>query len=449
MPKEAKCHLWNIISPTWFNVAPNKWDEIYAQLENSGWYGEEGARFGFVSVIIAGPMVAGYFAHEGTREGVQYDKNKNPVQPENPYFFEHIFFILFLDYGQILLQDKRITDFVDLNYPTMRRQLFNLLGELFRNAGLVLGQSRAIRAELAERTFTQEEMLEFFRTYQITYLEVSGLQGKKVADNVGLFNPDVDKDEIAREALDKTFAVGLDRVKAEAQSEESPEANLSRGPVTKGLAAAGEIEKLTGRDNRGHLVYRERNQKAELTVELPLDQKTPPELLKTIFERMDSLGREDLALRISTDTTLPLLQGTDIQQNWQEQAEINQIRAKIATNLWLLETGEKNLARIHSENTQLMERLIKLAQDGMAAIRQLLKDALDDEELEELCFDYFHDAYEKFGSSQGKAAKIQTLIEYCYRFDRLSLLLEKLEQKNSAKYTQFVKQWVLQGQLMK
>lgn len=82
--------------------------------------------------------------------------------------------------------------------------------------------------------------------------------------------------------------------------------------------------------------------------------------------------------------------------------------------------------------------------DGRTAIRQLLTDAFGDEELRAFCFDYFPEVYERFGSSQVKGDRVQTLFEYCYRVGKLPLLLERLEQKNPAKYAQFVKQRVLQ-----
>ncbi len=52
-----------------------------------------------------------------------------------------------------------------------------------------------------------------------------------------------------------------------------------------------------------------------------------------------------------------------------------------------------------------------------APIRKLLKEALFDQDLNDLCMDYFPDVYDRFSDGMGKQQKISILIEYCLRHD--------------------------------
>lgn len=125
------------------------------------------------------------------------------------------------------------------------------------------------------------------------------------------------------------------------------------------------------------------------------------------------------------------------------QEEINQIRAQLQAYLrhTLEDQGTYNKEHIST----LIERLVKLDESGIPNVRQLVDRALGDDDLNSLSFDYFRAVYDKISSNQGKAAKIQTLIEYCYRQEKFASLLEQIERKNRAKHVQFLNQWVLKG----
>jgi hypothetical protein len=70
-------------------------------------------------------------------------------------------------------------------------------------------------------------------------------------------------------------------------------------------------------------------------------------------------------------------------------------------------------------------------------IRQLLHEALDDEGLTALCYDYFRDVYEAFAAGMSKYDKVQNLIEYCDRQGQLDKLLDQVRQLNPYQYEQF------------
>jgi hypothetical protein len=72
-----------------------------------------------------------------------------------------------------------------------------------------------------------------------------------------------------------------------------------------------------------------------------------------------------------------------------------------------------------------------------AAIRDLLGAAFSDEELTTLCFDHFPAVYEEFAGGMSKRQKIQRLIDYCVRQERVETLLAVVERRNPAQYARF------------
>lgn len=74
-----------------------------------------------------------------------------------------------------------------------------------------------------------------------------------------------------------------------------------------------------------------------------------------------------------------------------------------------------------------------------AVVRRLLQDALSDQELTDLCFDHYKDVYNNFSAGMGKSQKIQALLEYCMRRDRVEELVELVRQANPSGYTKVMK----------
>ena len=72
-----------------------------------------------------------------------------------------------------------------------------------------------------------------------------------------------------------------------------------------------------------------------------------------------------------------------------------------------------------------------------SAIRQLLGDAFNDEELTTLCFDHFPAVYEAFGSGMSKGDKILRLLDYCVRREQVGQLLTAVQTANPAQYRRY------------
>ena len=72
-----------------------------------------------------------------------------------------------------------------------------------------------------------------------------------------------------------------------------------------------------------------------------------------------------------------------------------------------------------------------------SAIRQLLGDAFNDEELTTLCFDHFPTVYEAFGSGMSKGDKILRLLDHCVRREQVAQLLAAVQTANPAQYRRY------------
>lgn len=72
-----------------------------------------------------------------------------------------------------------------------------------------------------------------------------------------------------------------------------------------------------------------------------------------------------------------------------------------------------------------------------ATVRRLLTAALDDEGLNELCYDHFRSVYEGFSSGMSRKQKIQRLLDYCIRHGQLESLLKRIEERNPVQYQRF------------
>lgn len=72
-----------------------------------------------------------------------------------------------------------------------------------------------------------------------------------------------------------------------------------------------------------------------------------------------------------------------------------------------------------------------------AAIRDLLTAAFNDEELTALCFDCLPEVYEDFAIGMSKGQKIQRLLDYCIRHHQIEQLLDRVRERNPAKYADY------------
>ncbi len=74
---------------------------------------------------------------------------------------------------------------------------------------------------------------------------------------------------------------------------------------------------------------------------------------------------------------------------------------------------------------------------NMIAIRKLIIEAFDDEELVMFCDDHFAEVTERFGDGMGKSKKAHLLVTYCDRHEKLESLVGLLRVERPEKYAKY------------
>lgn len=239
MPEEIRCEVFRITWPDWSSISKECQEQIWEVIEHGVSEGEPPSRMGLVGTSRHEDVVAGFFACEDLRTGVQYDGDWRKQQQEGAEF-EHLFFALILEPGQIVLQRKRIDrDFVTINLPEMRRKFFRLIGKVLKSAGCPSDQ---IRVKPFREERSKEDLIEVFKSHQVTYVRVKGLLGRHVPDSVKLFNPNIDQDLILKQILNGDYN-HLDEFEA-STSENAQGGNLREAKIVKAAMLTGEPQEV-------------------------------------------------------------------------------------------------------------------------------------------------------------------------------------------------------------
>lgn len=232
-----------------YRLSPNRWEkiingnpEIISRLGRAfnvnRLFGPENGRYGFVNCTFAEQTVVGYFAHEGTKIDVDYDRENNQVvNTSTP--FAHVLFAIYIPDGVVGFQNKQISDFVDLNLTTMRTIFPMAVSQLLNSINVPMER---LTLEQERIQLTSQQLYVLFRNNQTTELTVTGLKDRKVPtyEEFKIFNPRVNHDLIFREVIEEDLDKGLDRVDLSA-----PEtADLRETATAQLLAVTGDVVQL-------------------------------------------------------------------------------------------------------------------------------------------------------------------------------------------------------------
>jgi S1-C subfamily serine protease len=102
---------------------------------------------------------------------------------------------------------------------------------------------------------------------------------------------------------------------------------------------------------------------------------------------------------------------------------------------------EGRIADLQMQNDQMIKERETIARvvsssPHTADIRQFLIDSFSDEELTTLCFDHFRPVYGNFSTGMSKGQKIQLLLDYCTRRDKMPELLDVLAEARLEQFAQ-------------
>jgi hypothetical protein len=239
MVPTIRCEVFRVTWPDWSTVTNERKGSIWQVMSEGVEDGLPPNRRAFVGINRLGHVIAGFFAHEDRRIGVQYDSHWTK-QVQSGEEFEHLFFALVLDQGQVVLQRKRVErEFVTINLNAMRRAFFDLLGITFLQAGF---KSDRIMRQLFQETRHKAEMLRIFNEHQVTHIRVKELRGRRVPEEINLFNPDVDKDTILKQVLNDDYQ-HMDELEASA-GEDVGASNLREAKVVRAAMLTGEPQEV-------------------------------------------------------------------------------------------------------------------------------------------------------------------------------------------------------------
>ncbi len=98
------------------------------------------------------------------------------------------------------------------------------------------------------------------------------------------------------------------------------------------------------------------------------------------------------------------------------------------------ESSEDILSKVPEYPSTNSARMLKYK---TASIRKLLSEALTDQDLDDLCMDYFPRVYNQFSSGMGKQQKTQRLIEYCNRHNQFAYLMDLVKPINPEKFAEY------------
>ncbi len=284
----SKCLLYDIIDPDPRNIRFLTWMKIEEMMRDSGWFGELGRRYGFVSTVARPEIVVGYFAHEGQKFGIQYGEDKQPKDTSTESF-EHLFFAIYTDTSQLLLQHRNIYGYTDLGLPVMRNTFLDTLTYMFRSVGVTV-VGRRVNTESAGVRYTQEELHKFFDENRVFRVEVKGLNDDLIPDSdsprYNLYNPKDDWNPITWGAVADTLKVGTKNIIFEAEKENA-RSSLNQGPLPKAFTRVGQIEDVQARNEEEKVVFRKRTSDAEISIALPSSPQIEHSLIETITRYLD------------------------------------------------------------------------------------------------------------------------------------------------------------------
>jgi hypothetical protein len=290
--QEAHCHLYDIIDPDPSILTESVWGNIQNNMDSPGWFGEIGNRIGFISTMRFENIISGFFANEGKKRVFQYDDHKlligDPV-----YLFEHLFFAIFIDTSQLLIQHRNIYGYLNLSINTMRVNLLKTIGTFLKLNNIHLS-SDSVQISFSGEQLTQEELYNFFVSNNVFKLEVKDLDANLIPlkgdPKYPLYNPKVEMTEITWGAIADTLEYGTNAITIEGD-QFNPNVKINKGPIPKAFAAIGNIEQVDAFDSQGMIHIRRRTQNEEILIELPSDPIISQKIIESILSKTETNDR--------------------------------------------------------------------------------------------------------------------------------------------------------------
>jgi len=191
-------------------------DRMYELIKQMGIRGERPNRCGFTHASRVDDAVGGLFVVETDIELLDY-KQREGFFTKDDSSLEHVFFVLFLNTGEILLQNKRFQHIASLRMEkvldVLRRTLQELLSQLLERFTLV-------SLEDYLESIPKAEFLRVFQEHPILKLEVETPPGSLIPETIEYYNPQRERNPILRQSQQHDIEISS-RIQLEAPEDKS------------------------------------------------------------------------------------------------------------------------------------------------------------------------------------------------------------------------------------
>jgi hypothetical protein len=238
MDRPIPFRVYFIRGPDWAGLDPTALQAIASAISASPLYGKQPNRFGFTKIkSLTGQWVFGYFTQEFETERHKYDQEKQEL-PYTDQPFEDSIIILLLDQGIALIQSRRFRD-ETISMTDVTDHFSSALGTIL--GGLKLPYY-GLDPYLVR--YDKAAFIRLFQESQVVNVAVDSLLERSVPEDFVFFNPEVERNQIVRDLMNKEFK-SLDQLSAAAPSET---AGLQKSKLAKLAITVGEPRELTVRD---------------------------------------------------------------------------------------------------------------------------------------------------------------------------------------------------------
>lgn len=286
----------------WEAMSDQHRGSLPARLRGSRWRGSSPNRFSFTQVSELDATIYGYFSQEFPDVLRQYDERKTVTETIQPNFVDLVF-LLTLENGYLLLQDRRFRNEGDLSMPQSRERFGSALAAVTRRLGL----GEALLTPKEYLPVSKDEFLAVIGREEIWELDVDNIEGRSIPDEAVLFNPDVDEERLYREVWNRYERENVSRIRMT----RARRGNLGQSKIARAAAQAGDPKRITyGAEAPGHRVRRvlERVKKTHMpgvTVHRPINEEDVARILRTLADLLEGTdGQEQRSPVVQADLGL-------------------------------------------------------------------------------------------------------------------------------------------------
>lgn len=195
MTQKVHCGLFDVLGVDWSSLIPEQVDCIITQIHELELMGGSGELYGFVGTTHIEGVVGGFFIIQFPTELLSYNRDRTPLT-EKTSPAEKVLFVLFLEYGKLLLQNRHF-QFLPIDMAAVHHRIKMVFAQVFGNCEV------GHRVMLVE-TSVLVERADLFRVYEssrrVFRLEVSLPNAHRIPEDFIYYNPERDRNAIIRDS---------------------------------------------------------------------------------------------------------------------------------------------------------------------------------------------------------------------------------------------------------